>query len=169
MSAVPALAVGCIVLLASAGQTVTGFGFALLAAPLLAVVVGSHESVAAVTVISLPVTSLMAWRHRRVVDIGTASRLVAAGAAGAPAGVWLLSILGGRVLQGLVGVTVLVFTTSWHQEIRPHGNNRLFDVVIGASAGLPSTSNGPPLMLRVRARGPAGDSLEGHVGSGVLR
>ena len=54
------LAVGCIVLLASAGQTVTGFGFALLAAPLLAVVVGSHESVAAVTVISLPVTSLMA-------------------------------------------------------------------------------------------------------------
>ncbi|MHB8187997.1 MAG: TSUP family transporter [Dermatophilaceae bacterium] len=100
------LAVGCIVLLASAGQTVTGFGFALLAAPLLAVVVGSHESVAAVTVISLPVTSLIALRHRRVVDIGTASRLVAAGAAGAPAGVWLLSILGGRVLQGLVGVTV---------------------------------------------------------------
>jgi uncharacterized membrane protein YfcA len=126
------LGVPAIVLVAAFTQGITGFGFALVAAPLLAVVVGPPESVVALCLIALPMTAWSSLRQRRAACRAVAIRMVAAASTTAPAGVWLLSVLSDRVLQGVVGVVVLCLTVAMIRGIRVGRRGRLLDLLGGS-------------------------------------
>ncbi|MEU7895934.1 sulfite exporter TauE/SafE family protein [Nonomuraea sp. NPDC049152] len=156
------LAMPVIVVVAAFAQGITGFGFALVAAPLLAVVAGPKESVVALSLIALPMNAWSSLRHRRVACRGVAVRMVAAAAAVAPVGVWLLSVLSDRVLQGVVGVVVLCLTVTLIRGVRVSSRGGLVDLLGGACAGLLSTStgtNGPPLVIAMQIQGISGPRL----------
>jgi uncharacterized membrane protein YfcA len=156
------LGVSAIVLVAAFAQGITGFGFALVAAPLLAVVVGPQESVVALCLIALPMTAWSSVRHRRAACRGVAIRMVVAAATTAPAGVWLLSVLSDRVLQAVVGVVVLCLTLALIKGIRFSHRGRLLDLFAGACAGILSTStgtNGPPLVIALQLQDISGHRL----------
>jgi uncharacterized membrane protein YfcA len=156
------LGVSAIALAAAFAQGITGFGFALVAAPLLAVVVGPQESVVALCLIALPITAWSSLRHRRAASRAAAIRMVVAASTTAPAGIWLLSVLSDRVLQELVGVVVLSLTVAVIKGIRVGHRGRLLDLIGGACAGILSTStgtNGPPLVIALQLQDISGYRL----------
>jgi uncharacterized membrane protein YfcA len=159
---VPLVVVPVIVAVAAFAQGITGFGFALVAAPLLTVVVGPRESVVALCLIGLPMTAWASLRDRRGACRGPAVRMAVGATTTAPVGVWLLSVLSDRVLKGIVGVVVLGLTVALLRGIRVSARGRLVDLVGGACAGVLSTStgtNGPPMMIALRVQDISGHRL----------
>jgi uncharacterized protein len=156
------LAVSATVLAAAFAQGITGLGFALIAAPMLAVVVGPQESVAALCLIALPITAWSSLRHRRAACRAVAIRMVLAASTTAPAGLWLLSVLSDRVLQGVVGVVVLCLTVASINGVRVSHRGRLLDLIGGGFAGILSTStgtNGTPLVIALQLQDISGHRL----------
>jgi uncharacterized membrane protein YfcA len=156
------LEVSATVLAAAFAQGITGFGFALIAAPVLAVVMGPKESVVALSLIALPMTawSSLCLRHAARRDV--AIRMVLAASITAPAGVWLLSVLSDRVLRLVVGVVVLGLTMTLIKGIRVSQRGRLIDLIGGGCAGILSTStgtNGPPLVIALQLQDISGQRL----------
>jgi uncharacterized membrane protein YfcA len=134
------------VTMSAAAQALTGFGFALLAVPLLALVTSVENAVVAACIASLALTSGTTWVERAHVRWSTAGRLVAASAVGLPIGLLILTTLSDRALAVLVGVVVLAST--WIVWPTLAG--------IGVLVGVLTTStgtNGPPLVAAFQSLG----------------
>src|SRR5271155_4669257 len=98
-------AVAGIVFIAAVLQRAVGFGFALLAVPLLAFVVPTKS---AVVVVFLNGTVICAWltvRLRREIERRTTLRLGIGAIVGAPIGVIILSVISATTLRLVLGVT----------------------------------------------------------------
>lgn len=138
---------------ASAAQAVTGFGFALVAVPLLAVVVDPVTAVVATTVASLVLTSFAAWRERRSVARPVALRMTLAGLAGLPLGLLLLSLLDQRVLSVSIAAGMLMLVILLSLRVRLPRSTAwgtgagVFSGMLLASTGM----NGPPLVVALQA------------------
>jgi len=149
------LAAALVVALAASAQATTGFGFALVAAPLLAVVLGGADAVVVVALVALPLALGMAVRHRRDADRGAVATVGGAGALGAPLGLLVLERTVAWYLQGLIGAVVLVLAAVLATGVRVRRGGRAVDAASGFVAGVLSTStgtNGPPLVLGFQAR-----------------
>lgn len=139
--------------LASAAQAVTGFGFALVAVPLLAVVVDPVTAVVATTVASLVLTTFAAWRERGCVERPVAVRVTLAGLAGLPLGLLLLAGLDPRVLTVAIaiGLLLLVVLLAVRVRVPPTaavgGGAGLLSGVLLAATGM----NGPPVVVALQA------------------
>ncbi len=164
MTAVEAI----VIVLACAGgaalQAAAGFGFALLAAPVLIHVLGATEAVGTVGVLSVVVNTLTLTGPVRGGAHGAARptvltlellRLAPPAAVGLVAGALLLGVVPDPVLQGALAIAVLA-ALALRQEpgvaAPPRGAWR---VAAGAGAGVMTTTigvNGPPLVLWLRAR-----------------
>jgi uncharacterized membrane protein YfcA len=97
-----------IVFAAAALQRMVGFGFALLAVPLMAFVVPTKS---AVVIIFLNGTVTCAWvavRLRRRIERPTARRLGVGAVIGAPIGVVILTVIPPATLRLVLGVTTCV-------------------------------------------------------------
>lgn len=141
-------------LLAGAAQSLTGFGSSLVAAPLLALVVGTHTTVVAVTLVSVVLTGWASVRERAHVDVGAAVHLSVVGLIGLPIGLLLLTWATSDVLRVLMAVTVLAALLPIALRIRLP-NNPMAMSVAGVTSGALLTStgmNGPPLVLALVAR-----------------
>ncbi|MEX0984383.1 MAG: sulfite exporter TauE/SafE family protein [Actinomycetota bacterium] len=140
---------------ASIGQSVTGFGFALLMMPVLTVVAGPQVAVATMTAIGVPLVVFNAWRWRHAVERRIAARLILTALVGVPLGVLVLRAADERVLTAIVGVLVLVFTAAiWRGIQVPAGRRTLASA--GVLSGALATSvgtNGPPLVVALHAEG----------------
>ena len=145
-----------VVALAAGAQATTGFGFALVAAPLLAVVLDGADAVVVMALVGLPLSVGMAVRQRHHVDRAAVATVAVAGAFGAPLGLLLLELLSDRTLQAVIGTVVFVLATVVAAGVRLARGGRAVDVASGFTAGVLSTStgtNGPPLILGFQARG----------------
>ena len=144
---------------AAAAQAVSGFGFALIATPLVAVLVGPEEAVIGLTIASSALTALLWSRGRAAVDRPTVALITVAAACGMPLGVVILASTGDRPLTIVIAVTVIAFAVVLWRGVRlPAG--RMTKVVAGFGAGVLSTStgtSGPPIViaLSTEAREPA--------------
>ena len=76
---------GCIAF-ASFAQSLSGFGFSLLAVPLMTLVVSPRDAVVVATIIGMISTTSQAFFDRKHVDRAIAKRLVLASYAGMPFG-----------------------------------------------------------------------------------
>lgn len=142
-------------LLAGIAQSVTGFGSALVSAPLVALVAGTSTTVVAVTLVGVALTGWAALRERGHVDAPMAIRLSIAGLLGLPLGLLLLAHASDTMLAVLMALAVvgalLLVAFAVRLPDRPWAT-----WAMGLSSGALLTStgmNGPPLVLAMVARG----------------
>ncbi len=144
-----------IVAAASAAQTIIGFGSALLAVPLLAVVADAQTAVVGMSLVGLVPTALIAVRDRTAVHWRTVVIVLLAAVGTLPLGLLVLIWAPDRVLTGLIAVVVLGCTyIVWRPPRVPTGPGPL--LAIGGITGILTTStgtNGPPLVATFRALG----------------
>ncbi|MDP1846807.1 MAG: sulfite exporter TauE/SafE family protein [Solirubrobacteraceae bacterium] len=139
-------------------QSATGFGFSLVAAPMLFALLGPREAVSAGVLLGLLLNGLtLATERRRPEVLGDAWRLVAWSVPGLVLGALALRELPERPLSALVGLAVLaglavrlrgskvaVRLRAWHAP------------AAGATSGALATANsvsGPPLAFYLLGRG----------------
>jgi uncharacterized membrane protein YfcA len=137
-------------------QSVSGFGAALVAVPILAPVLGPGDAVVAVTLVSFVLSGGAALRERPHVDVALSRRMALAGLVGMPVGLLLLARASESLLQGLMAITVLAALVLVAARVRvPAGvaTARITGVLSGVL--LTSTGmNGPPLVLGLFAQRP---------------
>lgn len=154
-------AVAGIVFVAAALQRAVGFGFALLAVPLMAFVVPSKS---AVVIVFLNGTVTCAWltvRLRRRIDWPTARRLGLGAVLGAPIGVIILSFVSATAIRLILGVTtclaaIWIIVSSRLGDPEPVIPRRSTTLSMGFVSGIINTSlatNGPPLVYELRRTG----------------
>lgn len=144
-----------IALVAAAIQAVTGFGYALVAVPLLAIAADARTAVVASAVAGLAITVVAAVRERDHARWRTAGLLLAAATLGVPIGLLVLQAAPERLLTALIGATVIACTLLIWRGLRiPH--NRPAIIGAGVLTGVLSTStgtSGPPLVAAFQAMG----------------
>lgn len=139
--------------LAAAAHAVTGFGYVLLAVPLLAFLVDPHEAVASAVLASTLVAIVAGVREREHVQRAIFTRLTLAALVGVPIGLYVFTRVPAEVLLVIIGVITILTTIVLAARVRLHAG-RLTDLAAGLSSGVLVTTtgtNGPPLVLALQA------------------
>jgi len=152
------LAIGA-VLLGATLQSATGFGFALVAAPLMAATLGPRATVSSIVLLALVITTLtlIAERRRPQSDRREATALIGWAVPGLLAGALLLRAIPERALEVLVALAVLAavgLRLRSRPRFRPWSHSRA--AVTAFTSGVLSTSTGiggPPLVFHLLGRG----------------
>ena len=143
-----------VVAVAAAAQAVSGFGFALIATPLVAVLVGPKAAVVGLTIVGLVLVAQLALRGRGHVDRPTVGVVTIAAIVGMPLGLLVLVHADDRVLTLAIAVAVIAFSLLlWRGARLPAGRGT--DVAAGFTAGILSTStgtSGPPIVIALSAK-----------------
>ncbi|MEV5896575.1 sulfite exporter TauE/SafE family protein [Nonomuraea fuscirosea] len=149
------LVAAVIILLASTVHAVTGFGYALVATPLLALTVDPHTAVVATTMSALAMTITIGVRQRHHAEWKVAMIAMAGILLGMPLGLWVYGATSERVLTALIGVGVLGCTLMVWRRVKVPGNVPVL-VGVGLLSGALSTStgtNGPPMVAAFQGMG----------------
>jgi uncharacterized membrane protein YfcA len=142
------------VTLASAAQTVSGFGFALIGTPLVAVLAGPKAAVVGLTMIGILLVAQLSLRGRGHVDRPTVLVVTAAAIIGMPLGLLVLTRADDHVLTIAIAVAVIAFSLLLWRDVRlPVGRGT--DALAGLTAGVLSTStgtSGPPIVIALSGK-----------------
>jgi uncharacterized membrane protein YfcA len=147
------------VLAGGACHSATGFGFVLVAGPLVVAALPPEEAIASLLVLGILMSVMTLLTEGRRPDPlwRDARGLLAWGAAGSLAGAFILAELSTTALQLLVSATVLVTLVTRRQQTLRKGSDPFRRVpVAGLTAGVlttTTTANGPPLLLYLLGRG----------------
>jgi uncharacterized membrane protein YfcA len=144
-----------IVLVAAAVQAVTGFGFALVSVPLLALVADPRTAVVASALAALAMSATVTVRERGHADWRTAGLLVAAAMLGLPIGLLVLQVAPEWLLAALIGAAVVICALLVWRGLRVPSSRPVL-VGTGVLVGVLSTStgtSGPPLVAAFQAMG----------------
>jgi uncharacterized protein len=143
-----------VVALASAAQALSGFGFALIATPLVAVLAGPREAIVGLTMVGLVLVAQLSLRGRGHVDRRVVLLMSAAAIVGMPLGLLVLTRSDDRVLTIAIAGAVIAFALLLWRGVRlPVGRGT--DAAAGFSAGVLSTStgmSGPPIVIALSTR-----------------
>ncbi len=138
---------------AAAAQAATGFGYALVAVPIFALVVDTRVAVVATTALGFILTASTGYRERGLVQVVTARRILLASLVGMPFGLVLLATLDSDVLALTIAVSVLILVVLLWREVRlPRGVH--VERAAGLCSGVLLTAtgmNGPPVALALQA------------------
>lgn len=164
-----------IVLFAAVAQAVSGFGFALVCVPLLAVATDARTAVVAASLASLALTLITTLRERHHARWRTAGLLTATAALGMPVGLLILVVAPDRLLTALIAVVVAGCTLLVWSGARMHTGAPAVGAV-GVLVGVLTTAtgtNGPPLVAAFHSFGYDPRTLRATLavtftGSGVL-
>lgn len=144
-----------VIALAAALQAVTGFGFSLMAVPLVALVWEPAAAIVATGICALALTGTSTWRERAHVRRADALVVWLASCAGMPLGVLVLRHADAPTLRALIALSLLVSTALLWRGLRlPPG--RAVQGTVGFASGVLITStgiNGPPVVLAFQAQG----------------
>ncbi|MBN2414544.1 sulfite exporter TauE/SafE family protein [bacterium] len=149
-------AVLLVVFAATGVRAVFGFADALVAMPLLAVLLGLRTATPLVALMSLT-NALVIWlRHRTSFDWRGALRLIAATVAGIPVGLLLLKGVDEPFMKSALAVLLLAFSAynlirPGIMEIRDDSWGYLFGLVSGVLGGAYNT-NGPVVVMYAALR-----------------
>jgi uncharacterized membrane protein YfcA len=142
------------VALAAGAQQVAGFGFALMAMPLLSALVGPRDAVALAAVASLAGGLAMSYRLRELVVRPVLRRLAVGALFGLPLGVVVLGTVPEVPLQVAVAVAVLAMVVILAAGFRFRRERPRTEVGAGFVSGAMGTSigiGGPPVVLVLQA------------------
>ncbi len=149
--------IGGIAFLAAFVQGVTGFGSALVAMPLLALVLEVRDAAALVALLSLAINSVLLLPARRELPWRRITLLLTGSLAGIPAGVYFLAAADARFARALLGAVLIVMSTALLCERRlPIGEGSGAALAVGAIAGMLGgafNTNGPVVTIYASARG----------------
>lgn len=140
-----------IVFLAALLQTTSGFGFALMAMPLVSLVIGVKAAAPLVAMVGFTLYLVNLLRYRRSFSLREVAPLAVAAALGIPLGVWALSSLDERLVKAVLGVVLIGYAlyVLWKPQTAPLRSN-LWAYPAGFLAGcLGGAFNtpGPPVIV----------------------
>jgi uncharacterized membrane protein YfcA len=136
-------------------QALSGFGFALLAVPLMTLQVSTKEAVVITTLLGSGVSAFSAWHGRKAVDRAIARHMVIGAYLGMPLGLVVFLAVDEHVLRALLGVAVLAAVVLLALRVSVHHVGTRLEVGAGFVSGVLNTSvaaNGPPLIFVLQAR-----------------
>jgi uncharacterized membrane protein YfcA len=144
-----------IALIAAAVQSFTGFGYSLVAVPLLTMVTGPHTAIVALALPGLLLAVVTVARDYGHIRWRNVLGLLVAMVTGMPVGLMLLRLLDDRALTVLVAVAVVACAgIVWRNPRLPDGPVTI--AVAGVTTGILSTAagpSGPPLMAAMQTMG----------------
>src|SRR5581483_2693239 len=149
--------VSAVLFLASAIRSALGFGEALVAVPLLALVMPVQVAAPVAVLVSITValiTVVQDWRH---IHIRSAGWLVTYTPAGIPLGLFLLKALPESLVKVILGVLIVAFSSYFllgrrRADLEHDGYSWLFGFTAGILGGAYGM-NGPPLAIYGSLRG----------------
>jgi len=147
--------IGFAVLFSSLIQTVTGFGFALLAVPLMSMAVPTETAVVIAATLGTFTSGGQAWTERHHGDRSAMKRLTLAAFIGAPFGLVILNVASSQQLKIGLAAVIVVFLIVNLRGFKLEQASTPIDLAAGFVAGVLSTSlstNGPPLVMALHAR-----------------
>lgn len=132
-----------VILLAGLVQTVTGFAFALISVPLLAMVTGPREAVLIVLFTGMLMKVVMVYKTWNEGDFSRIGLIFAASLVGSLPGTLLLRWIDDGALKIFIGVALLLCIATlyfqWNVTIRRH---RLAQAVVGVVSGFLGATTG---------------------------
>lgn len=155
MSIVQYVTIGLAVLLAAGIQTITGFGFSLLAVPIMSMAVPTETAVIIAATLSTVTSGGQAYSERHHGDRPTIGRLLIAAAIGSPFGLVILTVASSQQLKIGLAIVIVLFLLLNLRGFTLHRPSIAVDLGFGFVAGLLSTSlstNGPPLVMALHPR-----------------
>jgi uncharacterized protein len=154
-----------VVAVASAAQAVSGFGSALIATPVVAVIVGPKEAVVGLTMVSIVLVATLALRSRGHVDRSVVLTVSAAAILGMPIGLLVLERADDRTLTAVIASVVVVFAVLLWRGLRVPPS-RATDGIAGFVAGTLSTStgtSGPPIVIALSSKQMSPSAFRGTI------
>jgi uncharacterized membrane protein YfcA len=132
-------------------QSTFSFGGALVALPLLALVVDVKTATVLMTLLSCSIAAVVVARRWGDVDVKNAWRLIVSACVGIPLGILFLGRVDGSVLKIVLACTVIVFTVVSLFKLKTirliHANYAfIFGLISGIFGGAYNIS-GPPVVL----------------------
>lgn len=129
---------------------VSGIGGAMVVFPLLALFIPVHQLIALTCLLNVVMDCCLAVLHCRYCRLSALWPMLAGSVPGSFAGLYILQICSGAVLQGAVGL-LLIYYVYWQQTFRVRGeicHPRFLGAAAGFGAGLLGTAisfDGPPV------------------------
>ena len=129
---------------------VSGIGGAMVAFPFLAMLLPVHEAIALTCIVNMVMDICLASLHFRFCRVSALWPMLLASVPGSFAGLYILQICSGPVLQGAVGL-LLLYYVYWQKTFRARGtiaHPRALGAVAGFGSGLLGTAisfDGPPI------------------------
>ena len=132
-------------------HTTLGFGTALLAMPLLSMLLGLQIATPLVALVMLTTIAILVWSTRQSMDFRAAWQLLLASAFGIPVGLLLVRSAPDVALKGILGVVLIGFgsynlTRPRLPTLRRNAWAAPFGLAAGILGGAYNT-NGPPVVL----------------------
>ena len=138
-------------ILSSFLQTATGFGYAIITAPLLALVLAPKETVMLTMLTGLIIRLLMMRTTKESGSFKAIAPLIAASVLGAIPGAYVMTVISNDALKLFIGVVLLLAATAlWKNYRLPINQSRFAESVVGGISGFLATTtsiNGPPVIL----------------------
>ena len=144
-----------VVLFATTVQNIVGFGFALLAVPIMALFIDTHDGVVIATFLGFISSGFQAWSGRREADYAVVRKLSFSCLLGIPLGLIVFSSVDVQVLKVLLGVGVLCSVVLLVKGSSLPNTGVWLEWVAGILSGALAASlstNGPPLVFALQSR-----------------
>jgi uncharacterized membrane protein YfcA len=146
-----------VLFLATFIRSAFGFGEALVAVPLLALLIPVEVAAPVAVLVSITVAGVAVVQDWRRIHVRSAWWLVLSTLLGAPLGLWLLTAVSGAIVKAILGVVIVafsVFSLTSRRETKLEDDKLawLFGFgagVLGGAYGM----NGPPLVIYGTLRG----------------
>ena len=149
------LAVIVIICIAAVLQSISGFGFSLLAMPLLSIFVDIQDAVVIATLCGIFTNAVHLRNDFQFVERSIARRISLSALIGMPLGVVVLSIFSATHMRAIIGAVIVVLVFLMMRNFVLKTENTNVDIVLGAFSGLLATSvstNGPPLVFLLQSK-----------------
>jgi uncharacterized membrane protein YfcA len=145
-----------IILFASFYQGITGFGFALIAAPLALLVLDKYTVVTSLTVIGLILNAFLFKKIKHPLNLTLLLPLFLASVIGMPIGIWILKTVSINVLKVIVGCVSIIFALKVSFTKISLPQTKTLTAIAGFLSGLFQTSismGGPPVVILLTGAG----------------
>ena len=153
MDAVTILTVVGIVAVSALVQSISGFGFALVGVPFIAILTDPLTAVVAATMLGTIYSVGAAAHQRSRIDWGALRIVSVTALLGMPLGLLVASRVPAAVLSLFIGVVVIVFALMLGRAPRAVGHRGAAVAGVASGALLTATGmNGPPLVFALKGR-----------------
>lgn len=163
------IVVSSIIMLAALTQSITGFGYSIVAMSFLPGVIALQTAVPLVTLIGIIGNLIIWYYHRREYSFKEVGKLTVASLIATPLGVILLDRIPEAIaLKGLGILIVSYVLYDWFNFTLPSFKSDIWAYVMGGVSGILNgayTVNGPPLIIYGNCRNWSPQEFKGNLGA----
>ncbi|MGV2831094.1 sulfite exporter TauE/SafE family protein [Myxosarcina sp. GI1(2024)] len=161
------LIVSGITFLAALTQSITGFGFAIVAMSFLPQAIGLQIAVPLVTLVSITLNAIIWYYHRRDCNFKAVGRLTLACLIATPTGTLLLDRLPEAIALKGLGILIISYAVyDWLNLSLPSLKSTIWTYIFGGVSGLLTgayTVGGPPVIIYANCRRWSSKEFKGNL------